>query len=439
RNIFMGVGGVIYLFFLSPKLTGLMMLIIPLTIGPIVLLGRKVATTSRSSQDRIAEVGAIVAETLGAIRIVQAFTQEPRESRRFAGAVDDAFAAARRRIRIRAVMTSFVIFLIFSAITLVLWQGAVDVITGRITGGTITAFVFASAIVAGAFGALTEVYGDVMRGAGAAGRIGELLAAVPAIRAPETPAVLPADGDGRLSFDGVTFRYPTKPDDPAIIDFDLDIAAGETVAVVGPSGAGKSTLFQLIQRFYDPQAGTVRVDGVPIATLRPAELRQRLSVVPQETVVFGASAAENIAYGRPGASEDEIWDAAVAANADGFLRDLPQGLDTFLGEGGTRLSGGQRQRIAIARAILRDAPILLLDEATSALDAESEREVQTALERLMQGRTTLVIAHRLATVRNADRIVVMEDGRIVAEGTHAALIAEDGLYARLARLQFEDA
>ncbi|MEO0499598.1 MAG: ABC transporter transmembrane domain-containing protein [Pseudomonadota bacterium] len=439
RNIFMGVGGVIYLFFLSPKLTGLMMLIIPLTIGPIVLLGRKVATTSRSSQDRIAEVGAIVAETLGAIRIVQAFTQEPRESRRFAGAVDDAFAAARRRIRIRAVMTSFVIFLIFSAITLVLWQGAVDVITGRITGGTITAFVFASAIVAGAFGALTEVYGDVMRGAGAAGRIGELLAAVPAIRAPETPAVLPTDGDGRLSFDGVTFRYPTKPDDPAIIDFDLDIAAGETVAVVGPSGAGKSTLFQLIQRFYDPQAGTVRVDGVPIATLRPAELRQRLSVVPQETVVFGASAAENIAYGRPGASEDEIWDAAVAANADGFLRDLPQGLDTFLGEGGTRLSGGQRQRIAIARAILRDAPILLLDEATSALDAESEREVQTALERLMQGRTTLVIAHRLATVRNADRIVVMEDGRIVAEGTHAALIAEDGLYARLARLQFEDA
>ncbi|MBV7256787.1 ATP-binding cassette domain-containing protein [Pacificimonas sp. WHA3] len=437
RNIFMGLGGVVYLFYLSPKLTGLMFLVIPLTIGPIILLGRKVQALSRTSQDRIADVGAIVSETLGAIRIVQAFTQEPRESARFAGAVDDAFAAAKRRIRIRAVMTSIVIFLIFASITLVLWQGAVDVIDGRITGGTITAFVFASALVAGAFGALTEVYGDVMRGAGAAARISELLQQVPDIRAPEVPASLPAQAVGTLAFDNVTFAYPSKVAIPAISDFTLHVKAGETVAVVGPSGAGKSTLFQLIQRFYDPQKGSVSVDGVAIDRLRPSDLRQRLSVVPQETVVFAATAGQNIAYGRPGASEEDIWRAAADANADGFLRALPDGLDTFMGEAGTRLSGGQRQRVAIARAILRDAPILLLDEATSALDAESEREVQTALERLMQGRTTLVIAHRLATVRGADRIVVMDDGRIVAEGRHDDLIQQDGLYARLARLQFD--
>ena len=439
RNSFMAVGGAAYLLYLSPKLTGLMMLVIPLVIGPIVLLGRRVRMLSRTSQDRVADVGAIVAETLSAIRIVQAFTQERREGRRFSAAVNAAFAAARRRIAIRAVMTSLVILLIFGAITLVLWEGAVDVIEGEITGGTITAFIFASALVAGAFGALTETYSAVMRGAGAAGRMAELLAQVPSIRPPARPLELPQPPRGTLCFDKVTFRYPSKPDTPAVVDFSLDVRPGETVAVVGPSGAGKSTLFQLILRFYDPQGGAILIDGVPLARVHPADLRQRLSVVPQETVVFAATARENISYGRPDASEKEVWAAAEAANADGFLRALPQGLDSFLGDAGTRLSGGQRQRIAIARAILRDAPILLLDEATSALDAEAEREVQQALERLMRGRTTLVIAHRLATVRNADRIVVMDEGRIVNEGTHDALVAKGGLYARLARLQFEDA
>ncbi|EMD82211.1 ABC transporter transmembrane domain-containing protein [Pacificimonas flava] len=439
RNLFMGTGGILYLLYLSPKLTGMMMLVIPLTIAPIVFFGRKVRTLSRTSLDRIADVGALVSETLGAIRIVQAFTQEARESRRFGAAVDEAFTAAKRRIAIRAVMTSLVILLIFGAITLVLWEGAVDVITGGITGGTITAFIFASALVAGAFGALTETYSDIMRGAGAAGRMAELLEQVPAIRPPDQPHSLPSPAAGALRFEDVEFRYPTKPDSAAVHGLTLDVRPGETVAIVGPSGAGKSTLFGLIQRFYDPQAGSISVDGVRIEEAAPADLRARLSVVPQETVVFAATARDNIAYGRPDASEGEIWAAAEAANAAAFLRELPQGLDTFLGEAGTRLSGGQRQRIAIARAILRDAPILLLDEATSALDAQSEREVQQALERLMQGRTTLVIAHRLATVRGADRIVVMDGGRIVAEGRHDELVAAGGLYARLARLQFDDA
>ena len=437
RNAFMGIGGLVYMLILSPKLTGLMLLVIPMIIVPIVLLGRQVRILSRTSQDRIASIGTIIAEVLGAIKVVQAFTQEVREAKRFGDAVEATFAAARRRIRVRAMMTAIIIFLIFGAITLVLWEGAADVVSGRMTGGTITAFLFVAAIVAGAFGALTEVYGDFMRAAGASGRIEELLAARPDIRAPARAVPLPLPALGRLTLDNVSFNYVTKPDAPAVIDFSLDIAPGETVAVVGPSGAGKSTLFALVQRFYDPQAGVIRLDGIALADADPIDIRRRIAVVPQETVVFATSAYENILYGRPEATEAEVWAAAEAAHADIFLRALPEGIHTFLGEAGSRLSGGQRQRMAIARAVLRDAPLLLLDEATSALDAESEQLVQRALETLMQGRTTLVIAHRLATVRSADRIVVMDGGRIVAQGKHDALITGGGLYAKLARLQFD--
>lgn len=439
RNAFTGIGGMIYLFAISPKLAGMLMLGIPVIIMPIVILGRRVRNISRTSQDRVADVGAMAVETLSAMKIVQAFGQEAREGARFAGAVAATFAAARRRILLRAVMTAIVIGLIFGAITLVLWEGAVDVAAGRLSGGSIAAFVLTGGIVAGAFGALTEVYGDLLRGAGAAGRLNELLAERPEIRAPANPVALPQPPRGAIAFDHVSFRYPTRPELAALNDFSLAVSPGETVAVVGPSGAGKSTLFQLLQRFYDPSSGRVTIDGVALPDADPAEIRARIAMVPQETVIFGASARDNLRYGRWDASDAELWTAAEAANAAEFLRKLPEGLDTFLGEGGARLSGGQRQRVAIARALLRDAPILLLDEATSALDAESERLVQEALERLMVGRTTLVIAHRLATVRAAGRIIVMDEGRIVESGTHHALIGENGLYARLASLQFSEA
>ena len=437
RNIVMGIGGIIYLFTLAPRLTLGLLLGIPLVILPIMFLGRKIRDVSRFSQDRIADVGAIVAETLGAMKIVQAFGQETRESSRFSGAVEEAFGTARRRIRLRAVMTAIIIALMFGSVTLVMWQAAIDVQEGRPTGGTVAAFVFTGALVAGAFGALTEVYGELLRGAGAAGRLAELLAQVPQIKAPANPARLPEPATGALSFEGITFRYPTRREVSALADFNLQVRPGETLAVVGPSGAGKSTLFQLAQRFYDPDAGTVRLDGVDLRTADPADIRGRIALVPQETVIFAASARDNLRYGRWDSDDAALWQAAEDANAAEFLRKLPQGLDTFMGEGGARLSGGQRQRIAIARAILRDAPLLLLDEATSALDAESERLVQASLERLMKGRTTIVIAHRLATVRAADRIIVMDGGEIVEEGTHDSLNARGGLYARLARLQFE--
>ena len=439
RNTFTGIGGLVYLFTISPKLAGMLVGAIPLIIAPMVLMARRIRNHSRTSQDRIADIGSIVTETLGAMKIVQAFGQEARESGRFAAAVEATMAAARRRILLRAIMTAFAIGLIFGSITLVLWEGAIDVAAGRLSGGAIAAFVLTGGIVAGAFGALTEVYGDLLRGAGAAGRLSELLAERPEIAAPAHPVALPQPAEGRIAFEHVEFRYPTRPEMAALSDFSLTIAPGETLAVVGPSGAGKSTLFQLIERFYDPAAGRVTIDGVDLRAADPAAVRARIAMVPQETVIFGTSARDNLRYGRWDADDSAIWAAAEAANAADFLHALPQGLDTFMGEGGARLSGGQRQRMAIARAVLRDAPILLLDEATSALDAESERLVQDALDRLMVGRTTIVIAHRLATVRAASRIVVMNEGRIVEEGTHAALIAAGGLYQRLARLQFSEA
>ena len=438
RNTVMGIGGIAYLFSLSPKLTGGILLGIPIIIMPIVLLGRRLQNVSRSSQDRVADIGATTAEQLGAMKIVQAFGQETREAERFTSAVEANFATAKRRIRLRATMTAIVIGLLFGAITTLLWYGAEGVAAGTITGGTIAAFVLTGGLVAGAFGALTEVYGDLLRAAGAAERLNELLIAEPSIAPPPAPRALPETATGTLEFDHVEFRYPTRPDAPALHDFSLSIRARETVAIVGPSGAGKSTLFQLAERFYDPQGGEIRLDGVALPELDPADLRARIAMVPQETVIFAASARDNLRYGNWLATDDELWAAARAANAEEFLRKLPDGLDTFMGEGGARLSGGQRQRVAIARSLLRRAPLLLLDEATSALDAESEKLVQDALEALMHDRTTVVIAHRLATVRAADRIIVMDEGRIVEEGRHDDLVAADGLYARLARLQFQD-
>ncbi len=439
RNGVQGIGGLLYMGFISPKLTGLMLLVIPVVLFPIVHFGRRVRGLSKASQERIADVAGQVQESLSAIKIVQAFTQERRAANRFADAVERAFGTARKRFTMRALMTAAIMMLVFGAITLVLWEGANDVIAGRMTGGDITAFVLAAIITSAAFGALSETYGDIMRAVGASSRIAELLREVPAIRAPAHPVALPQPPRGALAMTGVEFRYPTRPEVAALHDFTLVVRPGETVAIVGPSGAGKSTIFQLIQRFYDPQAGEIRIDGVPLTSADPSEVRARTAFVPQETILFGATARENILYGRPDATDDEVWAAAEAANAADFLHALPQGLETFLGESGTRLSGGQRQRIAIARAVLKDAPLLLLDEATSSLDAESDHLVQQALDRLMQARTTIVIAHRLATVRGADRIVVLEGGRIVAEGRHDELVARGGLYGRLARLQFEEA
>lgn len=439
RNLVTAIGGLVYLFTLAPKLAGLLLLGIPVILLVLLGLARRVRSLSRASQDRLADIGSLTTEVLGAMKIVQAFGQESREAARFDATVEKGFATARKRILLRAAMTALAFALVFGSITGVMWLGAIDVAAGRLSGGSIAAFVLTGGLVAGAFGSLSESWGDLLRGAGAASRLDELMRAEPGIFPPARPTPLPATAQGaRLSFDDVHFHYPTRPDQAALNGITLDIAPGETVAVVGPSGAGKSTLIQLALRFYDPERGTVRLNGIPLPDADPAVARAMMAMVPQDSVIFAASARDNLRYGRWDASDDAIWDAARAANAETFLRTLPEGLDTYLGEGGARLSGGQRQRLSIARALLRDAPILLLDEATSALDAESERLVHDALGRLMRGRTTIVIAHRLATVRAADRIVVLDEGRIVEQGDHATLVAAGGLYARLASLQFQD-
>ena len=438
RNMLTLAGALVMLAVTSLKLTLLVLVVVPAVVIPIVLFGRRVRKLSRKSQDRVADISAFAEETINAIRTTQAYTHEPIDRKNFTAIVDETFNAARSRIKTRALLTAIVIMLTFSAVAVVLWVGGYDVIAGRMTGGELSAFVFYAILMAVSVGTVSEVIGDVQRAAGAAERLLELLSTTPDIQAPAAPKTVPFPASGRVEFDGVTFHYPARPDKPSLHGFTLAVAPGETVALVGPSGAGKSTVLQLLLRFYDPEHGAIRFDGVNLKDADPAEVRRQIGLVAQDPVIFAASAWDNIRYGRPDASDEEVREAARAANALEFLDALPEGFSTFLGEKGVRLSGGQRQRLAIARAILRNPPLLLLDEATSALDAESERAVQAALEKLSEDRTTLVIAHRLATVKKADRIVVIEDGRIVAEGTHDALIKEGGLYARLAALQFTD-